>query len=144
RTSASFQEQTVTLPNGEQAVVVTGGVILTIRNPSQGVSLIDIEADRLVVWTHGNFQQTFVNLHGEQGHTTHELEFYLAGNVEIREQNGPESRKLSAAEIYYDVGRNVAAAYQADRELKQPSLPDPFHMKAQRLDALSPTQLHPV
>ena len=143
RTSGHFEEETVNLPNGEQALIVTGGVILTVRNPEAGIGLIDIESDRLVVWTKGNFQQLLSNLSGP-GQRTRQLEFYLAGNVEIREQNGPDSRKITANEAYYNVGRNVAVAYQADLEFKEPGLVDPVHMKAERLEQLAPNEFRGV
>lgn len=138
--SMPYNVQTVPLPNGEQALVVTNGVILTVRSPVPNVGLLDIEADRLVVWGHENFQNMFNGLRGDQGHTTKEVEFYLAGNVEIREQNGQENRTLRADEVYYDVGRNVAVAYHADLEFKQPGMPEPMHLKADELFQLSPTQ----
>jgi hypothetical protein len=72
------------------------------------------------------------------GETGRELEFYLAGNVEIRSHSGTEDRLLRADEVYYDATRNVALALNADLEFKQPGLPDPVHMQAQELHQLSP------
>ena len=45
RTSEGFEVQTATLPNGDQALVVHKGVILTVR---EGPRIVDIEGDRLV------------------------------------------------------------------------------------------------
>jgi hypothetical protein len=139
RSGQPFQTQSVPLPNGEQALVVTGGVIVTVRNVDS-IGILDIEADRLVVWTRGNPQQLFNSMRTPQGKTSRELEFYLAGNVEIRQQNGPEARTLRAEEAYYDVGHNVAVALQADLEFKQPRLPDPVHLRADELLQLSPNK----
>lgn len=140
RNGNPLQFDTVDQPNGQQAIVVTGGVILTVRTagPAPG-GLVDIEADKVVIWTKGNLQQLFDGIRGPNGQTTREVEFFLSGNVEIREQTGLESRTLRADEVYYDVSRSVAIAYQADLELKQPKLPEPFHMQAQELFQLSPT-----
>jgi hypothetical protein len=143
RTGQPFQTQAVPLPSGEQAVVVTGGVIVTVRNV-ENVGILDIEADRLVVWTRGNPQQLFNSLRAPQGKTSRDLEFYLAGNVEIRQQNGPESRTLRAEEVYYDVGHNVAVALQADLEFKQPQIPDPMHLHADELLQLSPNKFEAI
>jgi hypothetical protein len=140
RTGNSYDSQTVPLPNGEKAIVVTGGIILTVRTPGSDVGLVDIEADRVVIWTHENFQQLFNGLRGPQGHTTRDLEVYLAGNVEIRERNGPENRTIRADEVYYDVSRSVAVAYRADLEFKQPGLPEPVHVRGDEVFQLSPTQ----
>jgi hypothetical protein len=84
RTAAPFQSQIVNLPNGDQALVVTGGVILNVRNVEK-IGLLDIEADRLVLWTKGSFQQLNNNIQKPDGHTGRELEIYMAGNVELRE-----------------------------------------------------------
>ncbi len=137
RTGAPFQTQSFPLPTGEQAVVVTGGVILTVRNVAS-VGLVDIEADRLVFWTRGNANDMLQNLKGE-GQTSRELEFFLAGNVEIRQQSRQSVRTLRAEQIYYDVSRNVAVAVSADLEVRQPGVPDPIHLKADELYQLSPT-----
>src|SRR5439155_25323251 len=137
RTGAPFQTQSFPLPTGEQAVVVTGGVILTVRNVAS-VGLVDIEADRLVFWTRGNTNDMLKNLRGE-GQTSRELEFFLAGNVEIRQQSRQSVRTLRAEQIYYDVSRNVAVAVSADLEVRQPGVPDPIHLKADELYQLSPT-----
>jgi hypothetical protein len=89
RTAAPFQTKVVPLPNGEQAWVVTGGVILLVRDVER-VGLIDVEADRLVLWSkHGLTQQLTNGLSRPEGHTGRDLEFYLAGHVILREQEDP-------------------------------------------------------
>jgi hypothetical protein len=139
RTAAGFQQDARTLPTGELAYFLTGGIILTVRD-LRGIDLLDIEADRVVVWTHGNAQRLLGNMRTPQGHVTRDEEFYLSGNVEIREQNGRDSRTLRADEVYYDVGRNVAVARNADLEFKQPHVPDPIHFRADEILQLSATQ----
>jgi hypothetical protein len=144
RTQAPFQVQEVALTNGEKAIVVTGGIIMSVMSPSAGLDLLDIEADRLVIWTRGDSQQVFNDMSHAQGHTGREVEFYLAGNVELREKGPKENRTLRADEMYYDVSRNVAVAYQGDLEFKQPGLPDPIHMKADEILQLSMTKFESV
>lgn len=140
RTSAPFQVQEVPLSTGEKGYVVTGGVIITVANPSDSVDLLDMESDRLVIWTRGDVQQIFHGMRTPEGHTTREIEFYMAGNVEIREKMGGDSRTLHADEVYYDVSRNVAVAYQADLEYIQANIPDPIHVTADELQQLSPRE----
>lgn len=140
RTSAPFQVQEVPLSTGEKGYVVTGGVIITVTNPSESIQVLDIESDRLVIWTRGDVQQIFQGMKTPEGHTTREVEFYMAGNVEIREKMGKDSRTLRADEVYYDVSRNVAVAYQADMEYTQARVPDPIHVKADELLELSPRE----
>ena len=53
RTSVPFQVAAYQLQNGEQVIVVSGGVLLTVRS-SAGVGMIDIEAEQLVFWTRGD------------------------------------------------------------------------------------------
>src|SRR5262249_53241141 len=122
RTSEGFHPQSFLLPSGEHVTVVPGGVILVIKNPNN-TPLVDIEADRLVFWTRSNPQQLFGTLRTPQGQTSRDLEFYLAGNVEIRQQDQQGTRTLRADEVYYDVSRNVAVAMRADLEFKQPNVP---------------------
>jgi hypothetical protein len=138
RTGADFNTRSVTLPNGENVIVVTGGIIVIVRN-LDNTGLVDIEADRLVFWTRGNPQEVLTNLRSQHGQTSKELEFYMTGTVEIRQQNGPEIRTLRADEVYYDVGRSIAVAMRADVEFRNPKLPDPIHMRAEELDQLSDT-----
>ncbi len=126
------------LANGEQAITVTGGVIISVAN-LPGVGLLDIEADRLVVWTKGRDQQQLItNLQNSKGQSTNELEFYLSGNVEIRETDGPNLRILRADEVYYDINHNVAVALSATLQLKQTGLIDDIYIKADELLELAP------
>ncbi len=149
RYSQPWNETPFIYPNGEQATLFTGGVILTIQNPDPKIELLDIEADRLVVWTRGNLQEFSAEMKSPEGKTTREVEFYLSGNVVIREKSAPVPRQpgqhpqpeppiLRADEVYYDVSRNVAVARLADLEFRQPGVPDPIHLKAEELVQVSP------
>ena len=92
RGAQGFDVKGEPLADGEQAITVTGGVIISVAN-LPGVGLLDIEADRLVIWTKGRDQQQLItNLQNSKGLSTNELEFYLSGNVEIRETDGPNLR----------------------------------------------------
>jgi hypothetical protein len=145
RSAGQIHIQSFPAPNGESAVVVTGGVILTVRNVGERVGLLDIEADRVVFWTRGDTQKLFNNLRSPQGLEPNKSpEFYLAGNVEIREQSDRENRLLRADQVYYDVSRNVAYALRADLEFRRPGLPDPVHLRADELQKLSDTQFRVV
>jgi hypothetical protein len=124
----------------ERIGVATGGFILTIRSTdprTNAVSILDIEADRGVFWTpvdQGDKSPA------ADGLTGREAEFYLAGNVEIREHSGRDDRTMRADEVYYDVSRNVALALSADMEWAQPGVPDRIHFQADELRELSQTQ----
>lgn len=135
--NGSYHQETVVLPNGEQAAVFTGGIILIVRNPSGNVGVVDIEADNLVLWAHGSFAEMLHNIRGPEGQQSREMEVYLQGDVELREQNGPNSRFIRAAEVYYDLSRNVAIANQANMAFKQPRMPDPIHLRGEQIRQLS-------
>lgn len=138
RSARSFETQSFPLPNGEQAIVVTGGIILIVRN-MQGMGLVDIEADQMVLWTRGGSSEVFQQMQTSQGRVSRELEFYLAGNVIIRQQDRTSNRTLSCDEAFYDVNRNVAVAVNADLEFMQKGLQDPVHVRADEVVQRSPT-----
>ena len=101
---------------------------------------MDIEADRLVFWTRSDFQQAINGLRttAADGATEDESnktpeEFYLSGNVELRNQTPKESRLIRADEVYYHTGKNLALALNAVIELKQPTLPEPVITKTKML-----------
>src|SRR5262249_32967492 len=83
-------------------------------------------------------QQVLNNMSTPQGHNTRESEFYLSGNVEIRQQSHGEARTLRADEVYYDVNRNVAVAMHGDLELQRKGVRDPLHVYEDELLQLSP------
>jgi hypothetical protein len=144
RRPGGFQfEQLPPLPTGEQVGVAAGGVIINVKGVDR-LDLLDIAADRLVIWTRGNVQELMTNMRRPGGETRRDLEFYLSGNVEIRSRQGTEDRTLRADEVYYDVGRNVAVALTADLEFKQPGLPDPVHMQAHEIHQLSAEKFEAV
>jgi hypothetical protein len=126
------------LPTGETAVIITTGVILTVSSPDGVSEVLDIEADRLVAWSKGDTQKLVTGLQsGGDAQKHDDLEFYLAGNVEIRTQQKTESRVLRADEAYYDVKRHVAVALHADLEIINPLVANPFHLKAQLMEQLN-------
>ncbi len=123
--------------NGDHLLEVTGGIILVVKT-ADNKGLIDFEADRLIVWTKDDANELFRKLRSPGGQSSNEFEVYLAGNVEIRQQDGKYSRTLRANEVYYDVGRNVAVALKGDVEFNDPRVPDPLHMRAEEIRQLSP------
>ncbi|HEY1379995.1 MAG TPA: hypothetical protein VGF55_24545, partial [Gemmataceae bacterium] len=146
RTDQPFQLKIFPLPTGEKAGAVSGGVILTVRDAKGGV-LLDVEADRLVVWTRGDTEQLFERMRAPEGTTTQEVEFYLAGNVELRSSAGSSSapggmaeRVLRADQVYYDVHRNVAVAVSADLQFRRQGMQDDLHLKADELVQVTPTR----
>jgi hypothetical protein len=147
RQGTTFNAEIVPDPvGGEKAIVITGGAIISVRN-APNVGMLDILADRVVVWTKGDDpERLLTNLQTAEGQTSNALEFYLSGNVVIRtaSTNGQEAQTLRADEVYYDVNRNVAVAVTASLELKQLLAkqgipPDPIILRADELLKTSPT-----
>jgi hypothetical protein len=124
-------------PGGETAVVVSSGVIITVSDPLSK-NMVDIEADRAVFWTRGDFKDVFKEEDAAPKPAgKRPLEFYLSGHVEIRQQFDKDTRILRADEVYYDINRNVAIALDADLEIKQPALPDPMHLQGPEIYQLN-------
>jgi len=132
RTGSDLNVEYKPLGNGMTAVIVTGGGIsLLVKSPpakpGELPATLDIEADRVVIWTQGNGQQL---LGGGQeksiSNGAHEL--YMSGNVEIRTRTKDDVKTIRADEVYYDVQRNVAVARQADLEIQAAKLPYPIHV----------------
>src|SRR5262249_168167 len=116
------------------------GVILKIRNPINYVYLVDIEADRLVFWTKNCSLDLFNNLRGpgEEINPGTSLEFYMSGNVEIRNEAKKETQIIRADEVYYDVSRNVAVALRGELEIHQQKLPYPMHIQSDMIIQVNP------
>jgi hypothetical protein len=134
------QIKRIPLPNGEFAWVVSNGVILTIRNPNDKVKMVDIEADQLVFWTKDDSQDLFNNMRGPGGESkaSKSMEFYMSGNVEIRNEAKLETQIIRADEVYYDVSRNVAVALRGELEIHQKKLPYPMHIQSDVIIEVNP------
>jgi lipopolysaccharide export system protein LptA len=143
RAGSDFNVKTFWLPSGEQAIVVSGGVILMVRNV-KNVGLIDMEADRLVIYTRDDSAALLGAMRTGGGATNKAMDFYLSGNVEIRSGNATATRTLRADQVYYDVSRNTAVAVSADLEVRQQGYEDPLHFKADELLQLNSTQFEAV
>jgi hypothetical protein len=139
RTAAGFKGPYARVINGERVVVVLGGVIVTVTGGPNN-EVLDIEADSLILWSHGGATVDALTLNSPDAQSGRQLEFYLAGNVELREQTGKDVRTLRADEVYYDINRHVAIAVSADLQFRQPGVPDPIHLKADELMQLSATE----
>ncbi len=149
RSSAGFGLAREMLPTGEQALIVTGGVILNIRGVPK-VGLVDLEADRLVIISKKiDPQNLFNGMREPQGAQQNpDVELYLAGNVEIRQpgtkKDRGETRTIRADEVYYDVKRNVAIALRGTLEIRDPTLTSPIVAHAERIVQTSTTTFEMV
>ncbi|MHB1425417.1 MAG: LPS-assembly protein LptD [Gemmataceae bacterium] len=126
--------------NGESVFIITGGVLLQVRNASH-VGMIDMAADRIVIWTQGDTDVLAENIQKPTGHSSNDLEVYLSGNVIVRQAPtiNPKGnqRTISADEVYYDVSRSVAIARNGRLELRQPLMNDPVISVAKEIHQTS-------
>ncbi|MFO0927399.1 MAG: hypothetical protein U0736_10215 [Gemmataceae bacterium] len=135
-------------PGGSKVITVTGGLILNVRNVPR-IGVIDVEADRAVVWVKNrDANRAAEQLRSDQGDTSTELEFYLAGHVVFRadQPNRKDRVVVNSDEMYYDARRNVAVAINSRLEMhsdrgaasKSLSLTDPVILKAPELFRTGP------
>jgi hypothetical protein len=140
RSSEPLKIREFALDNGEKAVVLSPGVSISVApTDPTGKDLVDIEADRVVVWTRGDARELVQGAQGPGGKQARQLECYLSGNVEIHTfgDNGKGTRHLRCEEAYYDVNRDVAIALKADLEMRQPMIADPIHIIGDEIDKLN-------
>jgi len=85
--SAPYQLKFLTLPSGEQAAVITGGIILTVRFP--GGEVIDMEADRVV-------EQGRLHRHGVEAQVGHDRR-HPEGMGQVGDAGGPAAPGVALA-----------------------------------------------
>ncbi len=149
RSDQLLQIKSFPLSTGEKAGLITGGVILTVRDAKGGV-LLDIEADSVVIWSRGETGQLIEGMQTAKGTDTKEVEVFMSGHVELRSTGNaiPGSpaaqvaaqRVMRAKQVYYDVQRNVAVAVDGDIEFRRPGIPDPLHVQADELIQTAPNK----
>ncbi len=146
RGASDFQAEFRKLSDLEQAWIVTGGVQVFV-DEMEGLGVVDISADRAVLWVGNRDPQEFMT--GlRRGQTTQDrIEVYLEGHVEIRQADarrsepdkprgpGPieASRLLLADQVYYDVSRNVAILLNGEVIVAQPGVAEPVHLRAREI-----------
>ena len=119
RQGGGLQGEYVTMPNGEEVGVLSGGLNLIIsglssnRLPTEfvgndgSIDKIDLEADRAVIWTAGG--NGFAGNQFEQA-ADEPLEVYLEGNIIVREGD----RTIYAERMYYDARRQTGIILDAE------------------------------
>ena len=141
RFQGGLQVEYKPVEDGRTAIIVNGGVIIIIAStpdtPGAKTQFVDIEADRLVIWTKGNAQQLLSNMRTEQGADSGAHELYLSGHVAMRSRSDKDIKTLRANELYYDVRRNVAVAREADFEMQVQKAIFPIHVLTPELQQLN-------
>jgi lipopolysaccharide export system protein LptA len=142
RYDGDIQVQYKPIDGGMTAAIITGGVTVFITvpgtKPGDKANSLDIEADRVVIWTKDNGQPLVGNVRSTQNVDNGAHEIYLAGHVEIRSRTLKELETLRADEVYYDVSRGVAVARKADLEIQSAKLTRPIRMVMEEFLQVNP------
>ncbi|HZZ81676.1 MAG TPA: hypothetical protein VFE62_24455, partial [Gemmataceae bacterium] len=137
RWAGGLQVEYKPVEEGRTAVIVNGGVAIIITIPPDGpggkAKFIDLESDRLVIWTKGDPQKLVNDVRTEQGTDKGANELYLAGHVAMRTRSDKDVKTLRCNELYYDMARNVAVARDADFEIQVPKALYPIHVRTPEL-----------
>jgi hypothetical protein len=125
-----FDVHTKQVAPDRTAVIVTGGIQLVLEN-IPGLGVVDIAADRMVIWT-----LTAEAHKATQGGTQAQdvpLELYLEGDVVIRQ--GP--RRIEADTMYYDVRGSVALIRRAEIRMTHEPTGLPIVVRADQMRQLA-------
>jgi lipopolysaccharide assembly outer membrane protein LptD (OstA) len=114
----------------EQIWVITGGVNLLIDGV-EGMGMVDMSADRIIIWTDGRDTQNF-NSEIRQSKET-PFEIYLEGNIEIRQG----AYYLKANRAYYDARDERGVLLDAELKTHLPELGEDVRVRASQIRQLS-------
>lgn len=139
RSSVRMQYQSFPSPDGRETIAVfTSGVNVVVEGienvPGLGGDKIDIEADRIVVWT---APLEDLNLSGQAASQKLQprdtpLEFYLEGNIVFREGD----RVIYAERMYYNVQRRAGMVLNAEILTPAPGYQGLVRLKANVLQQM--------
>jgi hypothetical protein len=115
-----------------RAVAVVGGGVSLIIEGVPNVGVLDISADRLVLWTIGVPQPGQGNEMLQAGDIP--LEVYIEGNIIFRE----DDRTVYAQRMYYDVSNHVGVILDAELLTPAPSYEGLVRLRAATLRQVGP------
>ncbi len=125
---------TQTIPP-EQVTVITGGVNVLIDGLDDQIGLVDLSADKAVIWTQSmneNFEQEQV----QSEDTPYTV--YLEGNIIIRQGD----REIRAQRAIYDAREERALMERAELRAFIPALGSDLRLRADNLRQLSRGRFH--
>jgi len=143
RGSANFQTD-IKQTGDEYTAVLTGGIMVFIGQ-DDGLGVVDLGADRAVIWTRNVDPQRLMPSATDtpqpreiDPNKQEHIEIYLEGHVEIRQatSRGPEggvTRLLLADQAYYDVQRSVALLIHGTVITQPHGAPAPVEFRAQEI-----------
>lgn len=125
----------------EQITFLRGGVQVLIEGldlpeSSFDVGMIDLSADRAIIWTEASEDDQFHPELLQSGDA--QLQIYLEGNIVLRQG----SQTVRADQVFYDARSKRALIINADLRAFVPQLRSDIRIRAERIRQLSPTVLH--
>ncbi len=113
RSDALADAEFLELPSGESAAVISGGVNVIVEGLAApglpagvgAIDKLDLEADRVVIWTQGGALSGGFEQRGDVP-----LEVYMEGNIVFRQGD----RTVYAQRMYYDVRRRLGVILDAE------------------------------
>lgn len=131
RSDSRVQSRTLTDPEtGEQMVVVDNGVRVVVEGAGP-LGKIDIEADRIVLWTTGLAEA--LRSGQEMQDSNLPLEIYMEGNIVFRQGD----RVIYAKRMYYDVRTNQGTVLDAEILTPAPQYNGVLRLKADVLQQVN-------
>lgn len=132
RTSSPYQYRILPSKMGEYTIMIWGGITLFAGDEN---SVIDISADRVVLWIKGITGNQGPGLPNFSNFRKDQIEVYLEGHVEIRYRrlNGPTAgvdQLVLADRGYYDLGRNTALLSKCELIYRLPGMTLPIHVQS--------------
>ena len=132
-------------PDGTQVIIIRNGVNLVTQSPQRGIN--DLEADNVVIYRHPKPEQKgqrldlnnqFVDNDGEP------MEVYLEGHVRVLQdanklQGRSDAKTFEGERAYYDFGRDLLLAKNAQVEVFAPGFVAPIKFRSPRI-----LQYHPM
>lgn len=130
----------------EQVYVFTGGVNVLVDGVQLDLGgqalqpgVLDLSADRVVVWTQPNDNQGLNDAGGTIVQSAaSRLQIYLEGNILVRQQQN----KVTASHAFYDANNDRALLINAELRAFLPQTGGEFRVRAERLRQLSRNRFH--
>jgi len=129
----------------EQVYVITGGVNVLVEGVQPDIGgrvletgVLDLSADRVVVWMHGDDAQDLqLNPTLEQSSAAR-FQVYLEGNILVRQGNN----KVTASHAFVDVSNDRALLMNAELRAYLPQTGGEVRVRAEKLRQMSANRFH--
>lgn len=145
RSGQPFHADSFKTERGDQVFVFTGGINIIVEELDTGM-VVDVVADRIVIWTRGGLLGE-ISGNGARTEGKQPLEMYLEGNVYVRQGNpaaGPTARTLVVAgkQCYFNVNTNQALILDGTVETYDEVFQTPIYMKADQIYQLTQSKFY--